>query len=111
MTHPCASSLFPLSCLAALTPFLSPTYPPYRPDTNIIIFSFITPFSFDLVTTFLLCFLSSTVTRRTFPHRLLPFSLRHCVMKAHDGVRFAVVEGTFLLEALETIEKLVTVSC
>lgn len=32
-------------------------------------------------------------------------------MKAHDGVRFAVVEGTFLLEALETIEKLVTVSC
>lgn len=31
-------------------------------------------------------------------------------MKAHDGVRFAVVEGAFLPDVLEPIEKLVKVS-
>lgn len=31
-------------------------------------------------------------------------------MRAHDGVRFAVVEGAFLPDALEAVEKLVVVS-
>lgn len=31
-------------------------------------------------------------------------------MKAHDGVRFAVVEGAFLPDAFKTVETLVVVS-